>query len=380
MIRKGGDIISEFEVIVVGSGLSGSTAARILAEAGYKVLITEKRKHVGGNVYDYKNEYNITIHKYGPHIFHTNYKDVWDFANRFAKFRHYQHKVLSYVDGRYIPFPINLDTIRELFGVSISVNEMEEFLRKEVEKSAYNDPPRNFKDVIVSQVGERLYETFFKNYTIKQWEKDPEELSPEVAKRIPIRFSRDDRYFSDKYQGIPERGYTDLVNKMLDHENITVMLGADYFEVRNLFKPKLLVYTGELDRFFDYTYGKLEYRSLRFECRTYDVEYYQPVAVVNYPNDYDFTRITEYKYFLGENSEKTTVCFEYPKSEGIPYYVVLTKENEEKREKYMREVEKLEKSGEYLFIGRLAEYKYYNMDQAIKMSMEKVKNWQKNFG
>ena len=288
--------------------------------------------------------------------------------------------MLSYVDGRYIPFPINLDTIRELFGVSISINEMEEFLQKEVEKSTYNDPPKNFRDVIVSQVGERLYETFFKNYTIKQWEKDPEELSPEVAKRIPIRFSRDDRYFSDKYQGIPERGYTDLVNKMLDHENITVMLGADYFEVRDLFKPKLLVYTGELDRFFDYAYGKLEYRSLRFECRTYDVEYYQPVAVVNYPNDYDFTRITEYKYFLGENSEKTTVCFEYPKSEGIPYYVVLTKENEEKREKYMKEVEKLEKSGEYLFIGRLAEYKYYNMDQAIKMSMEKVKNWLKNFG
>jgi len=360
------------QVIVVGSGLSGSTAARILAEAGYKVLIIEKRKHIGGNVYDYKNEHNITVHKYGPHIFHTNYKDVWNFINKFAEFHYYQHKVLSYVEGKYVPFPINLDTIKEIFGVNISVNEMEEFLKKEVEKSIYNDPPKNFRDVVVSQVGERLYEYFFKNYTIKQWEKNPEELSPEVAKRIPIRISRDDRYFSDKYQGIPKGGYTNLINKMLDHENISIMLGVDFFEVRDLFKPKLLVYTGELDRFFDYAHGKLEYRSLRFDCKNYDMKYYQPVAVVNYPNDYDYTRVTEYKHFLGENSEKTTVCFEYPKSEGIPYYVVLTKDNEAKREKYMKEVEKLEKTGEFLFIGRLAEYKYYNMDQAIKAAIEKV--------
>jgi len=218
---------------------------------------------------------------------------------------------------------------------------------------------------------------FFKNYTIKQWERDPEELSPEVAKRIPIRTNRDDRYFSDKYQGIPKHGYTKMVENMLNHENIAILTGVDYFEVRDLFKSELTVYTGELDRFFDYVYGKLEYRSLRLELKTYDKEYYQPVAVVNYPNDYDWTRITEYKHFLNEKSEKTTVCFEYPLASGEPYYIVMTQDNMEKREKYMKEVKKLEESGEYIFVGRLAEYKYYNMDQVIEVSKEKVSKWLK---
>lgn len=285
--------------------------------------------------------------------------------------------MLSYVEGRLIPFPINRDTICEVFGVNIATYEVEEFLEKEVKKSKFNNPPKNFRDVVVSQVGERLYELFFKNYTIKQWERDPEELSPEVAKRIPIRTNRDDRYFSDKYQGIPKAGYTKMVENILNHPNIAVLTGVDYFEVRELFKPELTVYTGELDRFFDYAYGKLEYRSLRLELKTYDQEYYQPVAVVNYPNDYDWTRITEYKHFLNEKSDKTTVCFEYPLASGEPYYIVMTQDNMEKREKYMEQVRKLEESGEYLFVGRLAEYKYYNMDQVIEASIEKVQRWLK---
>jgi UDP-galactopyranose mutase len=366
-----------FDIVVVGAGLSGATAARILAESGKRVLVIEKHKHIAGHCHDYKNENGITIHTYGPHIFHTNNKDVWDFVNRFTEFHYYQHKVLSYVEGKLFPFPINRDTLCEVFGVNIATNEVEEFLEKEVKKSKFNNPPKNFRDVVVSQVGERLYEMFFKNYTIKQWEREPEELSPEVAKRIPIRTNRDDRYFSDKYQGIPKHGYTKMVENMLNHENIAILTGVDYFEVRDLFKSELTVYTGELDRFFDYMYGKLEYRSLRLELKTYDKEYYQPVAVVNYPNDYDWTRITEYKHFLNEKSEKTTVCFEYPLASGEPYYIVMTQDNMEKREKYMKEVKKLEESGEYIFVGRLAEYKYYNMDQVIEVSKEKVSKWLK---
>ena len=362
----------KFEILVVGAGLAGATAARLLAEAGKKVLLIERSKHIAGHCHDCRNENGITIHTYGPHVFRTNNKKVWDFVTCFSEFHYYQHKVLSYVDGRFVPFPINRDTICEVFGINIATYEVEEFLEKEVKRSKYNAPPKSLKDAVVSQVGERLYELFFKNYTLKQWGKDPEELLPEVVKRIPIRTNRDGRYFSDKYQGIPKNGYTKMVENMLDHKNIVLMIGIDYFEVKDLFSPELTVYTGELDRFFDYSFGKLEYRSLRFELKTYDMEYYQPVAVVNYPNDYDWTRITEYKHFLNEKNNKTTICFEYPLASGEPYYIVMTKENMEKREKYMNEVKKLEKTGEYIFVGRLAEYKYYSMEQVIEASIKKV--------
>ncbi len=365
-----------FEVLVVGSGLSGATAARILAEAGHRVLVIEKRSHIGGNVYDFRDEAGVRVHKYGPHIFHTTSKRVWDFLRQFTTFRLYQHKVLSFVEGRLVPFPINVQTLREVFGIKdLNIYDARELLEKEVKGSKFNDPPRNFRDVVVSQVGERLYELFFKGYTVKQWERDPEELSPEVAKRIPVRFNFDDRYFSDKYQGIPEKGYTEMMNRILDHENISLFLNVDYFEVRDLFKPKLTVYTGRLDRFFDNAYGQLEYRSLRFEYKTLDMEWYQPVATVNYPSDYDFTRITEFKHFLREATSKTTIAFEYPAKEGEPFYVVLTDDNEKKRDLYLKEVKKLEKSGEFLFMGRLAEYKYYNMDQAVLRAIAKVEAW-----
>ncbi|ODN29838.1 UDP-galactopyranose mutase [Fervidobacterium thailandense] len=367
-----------FDAIVVGAGLSGSTAARILAEAGYKVLVIERQKHVAGHCHDYKDNNGITVHTYGPHIFHTNNRKVWEFVCRFTEFYFYQHRVLSYVEGRFVPFPINRDTLVEIFGINIATYEVEEFLEKEVKKSKFNVPPRNFRDVVVSQVGERLYELFFKNYTKKQWGREPEELAPDVARRIPVRTNRDGRYFSDKYQGIPAEGYTKMVEKILNHPNIVLMLGIDYFEVRDLFKPKLTVYTGELDKFFDYVYGKLEYRSLKLELRTLEQEFYQPVSVVNYPNDYDWTRVTEYKHFLNEKSERTTICYEYPIEEGEPFYVVMTQDNLVKREKYLKEVEKLEKTGEFLFIGRLAEYKYYNMDQAIEAALEKITKYLTN--
>lgn len=354
------------DVLVVGAGLAGSTAARLYAEGGKSVLIVERLKHIGGHCHDYKNEAGITIHSYGPHIFHTNNKQVWDFLNRFTAFRLYQHRVVSFAEGRLYPFPINLDTINLVFGTDLELEAMDEFLRQEAGKAEFSDPPENFRDAVVSQVGERLYRLFFKNYTRKQWERPPEELSADLAKRVPLRKSRDDRYFQDTYQGIPSKGYTPMIESMLDHRNIRLLTNTDYFEVKNEITSSITVYTGELDRFFDYKYGKLEYRSLDFTFETLEQPRFQDVAVVNYPNDYDWTRITEYKHFSGGESGKTTLSYEYPKREGEPYYVVLTEDNLNKRKRYLEEAEKFREEKNILFIGRLAEYVYYNMDGVIE--------------
>ncbi len=361
-----------FDIVVVGAGLAGATAARVAAEKSKKVLVVEQHRHIAGHCHDAKNEAGITIHTCGPHIFHTNNKEVWDFVGRFSDFNYYQHRVLSYAEGRFIPFPIHTDTINEIFGIHISASEVPNFLAEQVRSSSFENPPKTFRDAIVSQVGEKLYSMFFENYTRKQWARDPSLLSAEVAARIPVRANRDGRYFSDTYQGIPSRGYTAMVQAMLEHPNISVMLGADWFALKSELEAPVTVFTGELDQFFDFKYGKLEYRSLDLVLKTFDKERYQPASVVNYPNDYDWTRITEYKYFLDENSPHTTVCFEYPKAEGEPYYIVMTKENMERREKYMTDVATLEKTGRWLFIGRLAEYKYYNMDQVIAAALHKT--------
>ncbi|MFO7881868.1 MAG: UDP-galactopyranose mutase [Kosmotogaceae bacterium] len=367
----------KWNIIVVGAGLAGSTAARLLAERGNTVLVIERLNHIAGHCYDYKDKNGITIHKYGPHIFHTNDENAWNFVNRFSEFEYYQHRVRSYVDGMYVTFPINRDTICQLYGVSIGSKEVRDFLKNEVKDSVFSNPPKNFKDAVISQVGDYLYRKFFEGYTRKQWETDPENLSPGLAKRIPVRTNRDDRYFSDKYQGIPLNGYTTLVRNMLNHNNISILAGADYFEIKDDLSCDLTVYTGELDRFFDYKYGRLQYRSLELKLKTFEKEYYQPVSVVNYPGDYDWTRITEFKHFLkeGQNTNKTTVCFEYPKEEGEPYYIVPTNENIERRTRYMEEVEQLESSRNFLLVGRLAEYKYYNMDQVISAVQKKLSNY-----
>ncbi|HPJ87722.1 MAG TPA: UDP-galactopyranose mutase [Thermotogota bacterium] len=363
------------EVVVVGAGFSGAVCARRLAESGKNVCVIERLNHIAGHSYDYKNEYGITVHKYGPHIFHTNEKSVWDFIKPFSDFHHYQHRVLSYAEGNLYEFPINLDTINQVFGTHLNINEVEDFLKTEIKKYPVDPTDENFETAVISQVGEHLYNLFFRNYTLKQWEKEPKELSSQLAKRIPIRKNRDNRYFSDKYQGIPERGYTHLIKNILNHPNISVLTNTDYFSVSDSLSPSLTIYTGELDRYFDYKYGKLEYRSLELEFKNYDRAFYQNVATVNYPNDYDWTRITEFKHFLNESSEQTTVCFEYPKADGEPYYVVMNDENLKKREKYIKEVERLEKTGKVFFVGRLAEYKYYNMDQVILRSLQKTEEW-----
>lgn len=370
----------DYNVIVAGAGLAGATAANLLADSGLEVLVVEKRQHIAGNCFDEKNAFGITVHRYGPHIFHTNDMDVWRFVNRFSRFYLYEHKVLSSVAGKFVPFPINLDTVNAIFGLDLDESGLKTFFRAEAERSAFHQPAENFRDVVVSQIGERLYELFFKNYTIKQWQQDPEKLAPEVAQRIPVRFDRDDRYFQDKFQGIPQAGFTKLVEKMLDHPRITVRLGQDYSDLKDRVAAKLTVYTGKLDAFFGCRYGELGYRSVALSFEELTCQYHQPAAVVNYPNEHKWTRITEFKYFLDEKADNTTVLYEYPQAEGEPFYVTMSEDNIQKRACYLREVEKLEETGEYLFLGRLAEYKYYDMDQVIMAAMEKIRTWGKRYG
>jgi UDP-galactopyranose mutase len=362
----------EYDVLVAGAGLAGSTAARLLAEQNKTVLVVERLQHIAGHCFDFKNEYGITIHKYGPHIFHTNMDRVWKFVGRFSRFRPYEHRVLSSVENMLLPFPINRDTISRLFGVELNGNSVKAFLQQEIKKARFSHPPKNFRDQVVSQVGERLYETFYKNYTIKQWQKNPKELSAEIATRIPVRSNSDDRYFSDTFQGIPLPGYASLVEAMLSHPNISLKLNTDFFAIEPHIKRNITIFTGELDAYFKHKYGHLEYRSLDLKTETLHRERFQPVAVVNYPNDNAWTRITEFKHFSAEDSPYTTICYEYPKANGDPYYVVVNPENNRKREKYMADADNLEKNGSCFFIGRLAEYKYYNMDQVIAEAFRKT--------
>ena len=368
-----------YDVLIVGAGLAGATMANLFAGKGLKVLVVEKRKQVAGNCFDYKDANNITVHRYGPHIFHTNNVEVWNFVNSFTRFHYYQHRVLSYVQGQYVPFPINLDTVNSLFGTKMTSSELSAFYASEIKRSSYNPSVKSFRDGVVSVVGEKLYDLFFKNYTWKQWQQDPDTLCPELAERIPVRYGRDDRYFTDRFQGIPREGYTRLVEKMLDHSHIALLLGVDYLAVRDQLPARLTIYTGKLDAFFNYQYGELGYRSVALQFEELDCEYYQPGSVINFPNDYAWTRTTEFKYFLNEKSAKTTVLFEYPQAGGEPFYVTLTKENMEKRNRYLNEVNTLELSGRYLFLGRLAEYKYYNMDQVIAAAFEKFAKWNQEY-
>ena len=354
-----------FEYVVVGAGFAGCTVAERIANVlNKKVLIIEKRNHIGGNAYDYYNEAGILVHKYGPHIFHTNNKIVWDYLSNFTKWRLYQHKVLAYIDGMYIPFPINLNTINILYNKSFSPEEFKLFLDNIKENKS---EILNSRDMVTTKIGEELYEKFFKWYTKKQWGVFPEDLSPEVTARIPVRFNKDDRYFTDKYQGVPQHGYTKLFENMLSSKNIRILLNTDYKEIIDGIKFEKMIYTGPIDYFFDYKFGKLPYRSIKFEFETLECEYYQSVATVNYPNDYDFTRITEFKHITGQVHLKTTIVKEYPTSEGEPYYPIPHAENYEIYKLYENEAKKFDN---IYFVGRLANYKYYNMDKVVEEALK----------
>jgi len=354
-----------YDTVVVGAGFSGAVIAERLASlCDEKVLVIEKRDHLGGNAYDFHNEHGILQHKYGPHIFHTNLPDVWNYLAQFTQWNGYVHRVLAHVDGMNLPIPINLNTVKRLLKKYFTEQEVEEYFHS-VRLSG--KPIRNARDVVVSQVGELFYEKFFKNYTKKQWGVYPEELAAEVTQRIPVRFNSDDRYFSDTYQGLPALGYSVLFDTMLSHLNITVLLNTDYKTVINDLSFQRLVYTGPVDYFFDFKYGKLPYRSLRFEAETLDRDRYQEVAVINYPNEHEFTRITEFKHMTLQQHLKTTIVREYPQNDGDPYYPIPMPSTAEIYEKYRVDAEKL---SNVHFMGRLAEYRYINMDQAVKHALD----------
>lgn len=354
-----------FDFLIVGAGFAGCVLAeRIANQLGKKALIVEKRDHIGGNSYDFYNEYGLLVHKYGPHYFRTNNKKVFDYLSQFTSWHYHQYKILASVDGQFLPLPINLDTINKLYGLSLSVFELEEFFAKVLEPV---QEIRTSEDVIVTQVGRELYEKFFKNYTKKQWELDPSELDASVCARIPIRTNRDGRYFSDKYQAMPKHGYTEMFRKMISHPSIHLLLKSDYKEIATLIPFDKMIYTGPIEEFFDYKYGHLPYRSLRFEFETLDQEFYQPVSQVNYPNDYDFTRIVEIKHATGQKHHKTTIVREYPSDQGDPYYPIPREKNRLLYERYKKESGKLK---DVYFIGRLADYKYYNMDEVVARALE----------
>jgi len=354
-----------FDYLIVGAGFAGSVLAERLANGtNKKVLIIDKRNHIGGNAYDYFDDAGILVHQYGPHIFHTNSADVFTYLSRFTEWRPYEHRVLTTVDGKLLPIPINLTTVNQLYDQNLDSEGLTKFFDSVKEDLPYI---RTSEDVVVSQVGRDLYEKFFRGYTRKQWGCDPSELDKSVTSRIPTRTNTDDRYFTDEYQFMPLHGYTRMFTKMLSHPNIHIMLNTDFRDIEGIIPYKELVYTGPVDEYFDFCYGKLPYRSLQFKHETLDVEQLQPVAVVNYPNDHAYTRITEYKHLTGQTGiSKTSITYEFPCWDGDPYYPVPRPENAELYQKYKALADALP---HVHFVGRLATYRYYNMDQVVAQAL-----------
>ena len=357
--------------MIVGAGFAGAVMAERLAASGERVLVVDRRPHIGGNAYDERNEAGQLYHKYGPHLFHTNSVEVFEYLSRFTKWRSYEHRVLAEVDGMQVPIPINRTTINQLYGLNLDCDaEAEAWLAARAESI---DSIKTSEDVVVSAIGRELYEKFFRGYTRKQWGLDPSELDKSVTARVPTRTSTDDRYFSDKFQGIPADGYTAMFERMLDHPNIDVLLGADFAEVRDAYPHDRLIFTGPIDEYFGFCFGALPYRSLRFEHAIVDVEQYQSVATVNYPDEgTPYTRITEYKHFTGDTGPQTSITTEYPAAEGDPYYPIPREGNQRL---YKRYEALADAEPETLFVGRLATYRYYNMDQVVGQALA---TWRKS--
>ncbi|MDQ4149634.1 MAG: UDP-galactopyranose mutase [Actinomycetota bacterium] len=353
-----------FDYLVVGAGFAGSVIAeRLATQAGKSVLLVDKRPHIGGNAYDYYDEAGVLVHRYGPHIFHTNSSEVFDYLSQFTAWRPYEHRVRASVDGRLVPIPINLDTINELYGMNLTSLEVDDFFKSVAEPVVES---RTSEDVVVGKVGRELYEKFFRNYTRKQWGLDPSELDASVTSRVPTRTNRDDRYFTDKYQAMPLHGYTRMFENMLHRPGIKIMLNTDYREIEDVIPWDRMVYTGPIDEFFGYRFGRLPYRSLDFRFESFPVEVRQSAPVINYPNDHPYTRVTEFKYLTGQECPNTTLVYEYPQDEGDPYYPVPRPEN---AELYKRYKALADATPEVHFAGRLATYKYYNMDQVTAQAL-----------
>lgn len=352
-------------ILVVGAGFSGAVMARRLAEAGHHVLVIDKRKHIGGNAFDELDANGVLVHRYGPHIFHTNSQKIFEYLSRFTEWQNYEHRVLSSISGKLYPIPINRTTLSLLYGRSFTEAEAQahfDFVRISF------DHPKTSEEVVLNSVGKELCDLFFRGYTLKQWGLSLGELSAGVAARIPTRVSDDDRYFEDQYQLMPLNGYTKMFENILNHPSIEVRLGIDYFQERQNFEFQHLVYTGPIDKFFNYKFGKLPYRSLQFEFKHLKDSSFQPVATVNYPNEFVYTRITEMKKLTGQTCDGTTLVTEYPTNQGDPYYPIPTIENAATYKKYQ---ELAESEKDTSFVGRLAQYKYFNMDQVVGSALEK---------
>ncbi len=353
-----------FDYLIVGAGFAGCVLAeRLAADGGYSVLLVERRNHIGGNAYDHYDDAGILVHRYGPHIFHTNSADVFAYLSRFTEWRQYEHRVLASVDGHLVPIPINLDTLNELYGMNLNSMEAEAFLASLAEK---RDRLETSEDIVVSKIGQELYQKFFRGYTRKQWGLDPSELDATVAGRVPTRTNRDDRYFTDQFQAMPKHGYTRMFERMVAHPNIKIMLNTDFQEIRNEIKYGGLIYTGPIDTYFDHAFGRLPYRSLEFRFETLQVEEAQAVGTINYPNDHQYTRVTEFKKLTGQRHHATTVVYEYPTAEGDPYYPIPRPENRELYKRYKQLADQLE---DVHFVGRLGTYSYYNMDQVVAQAL-----------
>jgi UDP-galactopyranose mutase len=371
------------DYIIVGAGLAGCVLAeRIANKLDKKVLIIEKRNHIGGNCFDFKDENNILIHKYGPHLFHTNNNEVVDYLSQFTSWNIYNHEVLAYIDGKKVSIPFNFNTLYEVFPES-KAKALEDKLLSNFE---YNSKIpilelKKSEDKDLAFLADYIYDKIFVNYTAKQWGMKPEEMDSAVTARVPVFIGRDNRYFNDKYQMLPTNGYTKMIEKMLDHKNIKIMTNTDFKEVCSLkekdfylfdtkFEAKV-IYTGQIDELFDYRFGELPYRSVDMKFETVEKEFYQEKATVNYPNDYNFTRITEFKHIHPTKSDKTTILKEYPQEYKIgintPYYPIFTSINQKNYNKYLEYSSEFEK---LVLVGRLAEYKYYDMDDIIKRALE----------
>jgi UDP-galactopyranose mutase len=359
-----------YDYVIVGAGFSGSVLAeRLASDGGKRVLVCDRRPHIGGNAYDVRNEDGILIHLYGPHIFHTNSEEVFSYLSRFTAWRPYEHRVLAAVGDKRLPVPVNRTTLNGLYGLDLKNDaEAQQFLESRAEPC---DPIVTSKDVVISQIGTDLYRTFFEGYTRKQWGLDPSELDKSVTSRIPTRSSTDDRYFLDTYQAMPLNGYTEMFENMLDHDNITVMVGTEYADIRKEGLAAQTIFTGPIDEYYDHRFGHLPYRSLKFKHETHDVRRMLPVGVVNYPSeDVPYTRVTEYKHLTGQVHPKTSISYEFACAEGDPYYPIPRPENQALYKQY----EALSReSDDVTFAGRLGSYKYYNMDQVVGQALAKYR-------
>jgi UDP-galactopyranose mutase len=357
-----------YDYLVVGAGFAGSVIAeRLASQHGARVLLIDRRPHVGGNAYDEPNEAGILYHKYGPHIFHTNSQQVVDYLSQFTEWRPYEHRVRAIVRDKMVPIPINRTTLNELFDLDLKTDEeAAEYLASRAEPV---EEIRTSEDVVINAVGQELYELFFRGYTRKQWGLDPSELDKQVTSRIPTRTNTDDRYFGDTFQAMPLEGYTKMFERMLDHPLIEKRLGTDFRDLKDQAHELAdhIVYTGPIDEYFDFRFGKLPYRSLKFDHQTLEKEWHQPVAVVNYPDEkVPYTRISEYKHLTGQDAPVTTITYEYPSAEGDPYYPIPRPENQELFKRYEALADATDN---VTFVGRLATYRYYNMDQIVGQAL-----------